>query len=283
MPTPSPSSSPSPSSPGGPRLADKLHTAIGQGLRYGRTGAIGLFLLSMIAAFAVVVAAMAGGVAGKSTIPPRPAIAQGQWVAIHSTAPADLLAAVKASSAYQAAVHAPQTNLGAALHSGTLATPVLVHAYRPKPGMRDVWVVPVRDSAGRIVALLDFAYDAAGKRISALTFAGPFVASDPEYGQPFPRYSASAALSTFTRIKGPNVLIPGAQPQLVYFAADLDRMNDPVHPLHWTGGGQFPDLAIWRIPASAVATSAASSVVAQDYLIGYDGAVYSPSQLPLAP
>ena len=64
----------------------------------------------------------------------------------------------------------------------------------------------------------------------------------------------------------------------------IDRLNDPVHPLHWTGGGQFPDLAIWLIPASAVATStAASAAPAQDYLIGSDGAVYSPSQLPLAP
>lgn len=281
MSTPSPS--PSPSSPRGPRFADKLHAAIGQGLRYGRTGAIGLFLLSMIAAFAVVIAATAGGAAGKSTTPPRPSGAQGQWVAIRSTTPADLLAAVKASSTYQAVIHAPQTNLGAALQSGTLATPVLVHAYRPKPGMRDVWVVPVRDGAGRIVALLDFAYDAAGHRISALGFAGPFVTSDPEYGRPFPRYSAAAALSTFTRVKGPHVLVPGAQPQLVYFAADLDRINNPAHPLHWTGGGQFPDLAIWRIPASAVATSAASSVAAQDNLIGYDGAIYSPSQLPFAP
>src|SRR5262249_29174258 len=161
------------------------------------------FLVSMIALFAIVVAGVAGTAAGKSAIPPRAGTPQ--WVAIRSTAAADLLAAVKSSSAYQSVAHAPQTGLGAALASGTLDAPVLVHAYHPTPGMHDVWVVPVHDATGSVVALLDFAYDAAGRRISAQTFAGPFVASDPEYGHPFPRTSPATALATFARVEGPGL------------------------------------------------------------------------------
>src|SRR5258706_7773569 len=35
-----------------------------------------------------------------------------------------------------------QTPLSTALRTGTLGTPVLVHAYRPTPGMLDAWVIP---------------------------------------------------------------------------------------------------------------------------------------------
>jgi hypothetical protein len=65
----------------------------------------------------------------------------------------------------------------------------------------------------------------------------------------------------------------GAQAELVYFPANLDKLNGPHAQMTWTGGGQFPDLAIWRIvPAGG----------AKDYLVGLDGRVYLPSELPLA-
>ncbi|MGH2514393.1 MAG: hypothetical protein ACRDHP_01945 [Ktedonobacterales bacterium] len=64
-----------------------------------------------------------------------------------------------------------------------------------------------------------------------------------------------------------------AQPELVYFPANLDAIAGAKATTTWNGGGQFPDLAIWRLPASD----------GHDYLAGIDSRVYTATQLPLAP
>jgi hypothetical protein len=236
-----------------------------------RTAGIALFLAAAITAFALVLAARSpshqAAPAGAGNTP--------QWVALPSTAPADVTTAARSTPLYQEIVASAQTELGKALANGTLGTPVLVHAYHPTPGMPDVWVVPVlegNDGSQHVVALLDFAYDAANRRIRATSFAGPFVPGDPEYGQPFPRYTASAATSHFASARVAT-MAPTAQPELVYFPADLDKISGTNPTIHWTGGGQFADLAVWRIPAAN----------GQDYLVGMDGRVYASGQLPLAP
>lgn len=55
--------------------------------------------------------------------------------------------------------------------------------------------------------------------------------------------------------------------------APVDVIAGPHPTVKWSGGGQFPDLAIWRLPAAN----------GQDYLAGIDSQVYTASQLPLAP
>lgn len=199
------------------------------------------------------------------------------WVSLASSAPADVLSAARSTSMYSttAAAHTP---IGQALQDGTLGTPVLVHAYHPTPGMLDVWVIPVLEPSApgfsgpgpHVVALLDFAYDAANNRIRATTFAGPFVPGDPEYGQPFPRVAAPAAQSVLAH----DGLATGASttpPELVYFPVDLTRVVGPHATTTWTGGGQFPDLAVWRVAGAQ----------GQDYVVGLDSRVYTPAQLPL--
>jgi hypothetical protein len=239
-------------------------------IRYLRTGAIGLFLVGMIAAFVIVLAlpdnapASSGAAGG--------AHAGNDWVGLRSTTSADLLAAVRSTTLYQEVAASPQTRLGQALRTGTLGTPVLVRAYRPTRGMPDVWVVPVLASGAHVVALLDFAYDRAHARIRAVSFAGPFVPTDPEFGQPFPRVTPGIALARVQQARRLNVA-GGRQPQLVYFPADLNALNDPHSKLKWSGGGQFPDLAVWQVPATD----------GHDYLVGVDGVVYTTAQLPLAP
>lgn len=143
--------------------------------------------LLTVAAFAVVVAmaatAPAQGKSGASSSQSSP-----DWVSLASTSPADIQRAARATTIFQDVFNSPQTMAGRALHAGTLGTPILVRAYRPTPGMPDVWVIPVLTSgatsasAGHVVMLLDFAYDPANQRMRPLTFAGPFVAGDPEYG-----------------------------------------------------------------------------------------------------
>jgi hypothetical protein len=249
-------------------------------LRYVRTGALGLFLVGMIAAFVIVLALP--DAAPASTGAAGGAHAGNDWVSLRSTRPADLLAAMRSTTLYQEVAASPQTRLGQALRTSTLGTPVLVRAYRPTRGMPDVWVVPVLATGATgvpspptvgasVVALLDFEYDRPHARIRALSFAGPFVPTDPEYGRPFPRVTPVVALARVQQTRRLNVA-GGRQPQLVYFPANLNALNDPHSKLKWSGGGQFPDLAVWQVPATD----------GHDYLVGVDGVVYTAAQLPLA-
>src|SRR5260221_12670000 len=183
-------------------------------LRYVRTGALGLFLVGMIAAFVIVLALP--DAAPASTGAAGGAHAGNDWVSLRSTSPADLLTAMRSTTLYQEVAASPQTRLGQALRTSTLGTPVLVRAYRPTRGMPDVWAAPVlaTGSSGSgasgsgatgvpspptvgasVVALLDFAYDRPHARIRASSYAGPFVPTDPAYGRPFPRATAVVALA----------------------------------------------------------------------------------------
>lgn len=249
------------------RARDRRRRQVTRRLRILRTAGIAAFMLATITAFIIVLAAH-----GNHT-PSQPAATSADWVSLKSTAPADVQSAVRATRTYQTALSAPQTGLGHELQVGTLGTPVLVHVYHPTNGATDTWVVPVLDPSApgaHVVALLDFAYDATHARMRATTFAGPFAPGDPEYGQPFPRTTASQAAARFSAAHV-SAAFPSGQPELVYFSADLDKIAGPHPPMQWSGGGQFPDLAVWRISAGGT-----------DYLVGLDGKVYPASQAPLA-
>lgn len=251
--------------------------------RYLRTGAIGLFLLGSMVAFAIVLIGQPAPSTstasqtpdqsfGNTTTQPGNSTPHPSWVGIKSTQSSDIIAAARATTTFQT-VLASQTPLGNALRTGTLGTPVLVRAYRPTPGMLDTWVIPVlRGSDAQVVALLDFAYDKAQKRVRATSFAGPFAPGDPAYGQPFPRLTMQEALNQMQSKRHISAMA-SAQPQLIYFPIDLDKTTGPNATIHWTGGGQFADAAIWLIPGSD----------AKDYLAGNDGQVYTADQLPLSP
>ncbi|MGH2514394.1 MAG: hypothetical protein ACRDHP_01950 [Ktedonobacterales bacterium] len=162
-------------------------TGVWRGLRYLRTAGIGVFLAAMILAFALVLAAQSNAPSSTAAGPGHGSAQGGpqggpQWVPLTSTAPAAIQSAARATRNFQDVLNAPQTLLGQALRQGTLGVPVLVHVYRPAPGMTDVWVIPVLEATApgaHIVALLDFAYDAGNARMRPLTFAGPFVPTDP--------------------------------------------------------------------------------------------------------
>ncbi len=244
-------------------------------LRHLRTIGIGALLATMVLAFMIVLAFQADVFGSKS-----PASSGPDRVALASRRPADVLTAARATRLYRDTVASSQSLLGQQLQHGTLGTPVLVHVYHPLSGMHDVWVVPVLAASvpglntpgPHVVALLDFADDPAHQAIQATSFAGPFVPGDPEYGQPFPRLSAQQAIAAFTQARGLQVA-SGGQPQLIYFPADLNALVGPHPTRTWSGGGQFPDLAIWRVPGAD----------GQDYFVGLDGNVYTSAQLPLAP
>src|SRR5215472_15954690 len=106
-----------------------------RGLRYVRTGALGLLFGGMLVAFALVLGLpgySASNGNDTSAVGARP-VSSGGWVHLRSTSPADLLAAVRSTPLYQEVANSSQARLGQALRSGTLGTPILVHAYRPTP------------------------------------------------------------------------------------------------------------------------------------------------------
>lgn len=270
-------------------LRQRLRAVPPSTLRSLRFAAIATLLALSVLAFIVALFAPFGGTGptagnnglggrGAPTISPPTATAiaaAGGWVALPSASPTAVAGAARDTPLFQLVAGSSQL-LSKALQTGTLGTPVLVHAYRQIPGNTDMWVVPVypkgsaTDSGAAPVALLDFTYDAADKRIHAATFAGPFVPADPEYGKPFPQVTAALALARLEGTRGIQPA-PGTQPELVYVPIDLDKTTGPTATIHWTGGGQFPDMAIWLIHGADGTT----------YLVGLDEQVYTSSQLPL--
>src|SRR5262249_6010170 len=122
-----------------------------------------------------------------------------------------------------------------------------------------------------VVALLDLDYDAALSRVRAASFSGPFQPGEPAYGRPFPQQTPQTASAAFINTTHAQAAA-GAQPELVYFPADLDAIAGAHKRVHWVAGGQFPDLAVWRLHAAD----------GHDYIAGIDGQIYPAEQLPLA-
>jgi hypothetical protein len=204
------------------------------------------------------------------------------WVPLASTAPTDVLASAMNTPLYRASSSATKTRLGQALHTSHLGTPHLVHAYHAQPGTYDVWVIPLAQdatpgqgsSSAHVIGLFDLDYDQSLQRVRAVSISGPFVQGDPGYSQPFPILPAQAATARFSaHAQSTNLAIPqqaDLHPQLIYFSAALDKITGPHPSIVWNGGGQFPDLAVWRMADSE----------GRDFIVGIDGAVYSSDQLP---
>jgi hypothetical protein len=238
-----------------------------------RVAGLSALLAAMIVAFGIALATQA-------SLRPQPGTdVPVERVALASTSSADVLTAARATTLYQEVAAHPQTLLGQAVRAGSLGTPQLVHVFHPLPGMHDVWVVPLMQShvpglnapGAQVVGLFDLEYDAALRRVRAVSFAGPFQPGEPVYGRPFPQQTQQTAAAAFTNATHAQMAV-NAQPELVYFPADLDAIVGVHARVHWVAGGQFPDLAVWRLRAAD----------GHDVIVGLDGQVYHAEQLPLA-
>lgn len=242
-------------------------------VRHLRVVGLSALLGLMIVAFFVALSTQAASRQRPAALP------SGEWVPLASTAPADVLAAARATTLYQAIASHPQTLLGQAVRQGALGTPVLVRAFHPLPGMHDVWVIPLTQTTvpglstpgPHVVALLDLDYDRARQQVRAVSFAGPFQPGEPSFGKPFPRQTQQAASAIFTgAVHAP--IAASTPPELVYFPANIDNLAGTHAQGKWSGGGQFPDLAVWHV----------QSADGHDYLVGLDSQTYQPAQLPWA-
>ncbi len=242
-------------------------------MRNVRLAALLSLLAVMILAFVIALATQT------SAVPQPEAKGPDGWISLPSPSSADVLTAARATTLYSEVAAHPETLLGQTIRAGALGTPQLVHVFHPLPGMYDVWVIPLMQSnvpglsaAGpQVVAMLDLDYDSAHRRVRAVSFAGPFQSGEPAYGQPFPQQTQQTASVDFTKITHGRMAV-NVRPDLVYFPADLDAIAGVNAKIHWTAGGQFPDLAVWHM----------RSTDGHDYIVGLDGLVYPAEKLPFA-
>lgn len=189
----------------------------------------------------------------------------GDWIPLRSNAPADILAAARQSSLFQ------QNLAGSGDHVSDLSRlgqPALVLAMQP-PGAAvgqypDFYVVPILDTSGQATDAAELALNPSHTAIQVIAIV--------TYSQPHPhgviaRMTSSTALAA---ISARHVaLASGASPRLVYFPADATAQE--TGQVTWTGGGEYPADPIWLVPGAD----------GSDHVVGVDGRVYSPAQLPM--
>lgn len=190
----------------------------------------------------------------------------GEWIPLHSTAPADILAAARKSSMFQ------QNLSGGGDHVSDLSrlgTPVLVRAIQPAGAVAgefpDFYVVPILNGSGATTDAAELALNAPHTAIQVTAIV---TYSQPRAHGDIARVTPSAALAAVSAQQHA-ALRSGAAPQLVYFPADADAQA--TGQVVWTGGGEFPADPIWLVPGAD----------GRDHLVGVDGKAYYRSQLPL--
>ena len=255
----------------------RRHSIQASGLRWNGWSAVfgnASFLLLGLAVVVVIGALAAAGCQPSPSSSAKPATsatsatpttqaASGEWIPLRSTAAADILAAARQSSLFQG----DQSESGDHADLSRLGAPVFVRAVQP-PGAPaglypDFYVTPVLDASGS-------ATDAAELELNPTRTAIQVVAivtySQPHADGAVASLTASAAIAAVSA-QHHTALRSGASPQLVYFPADAAAPQTAA----WTGGGVFPADPIWLVPGAD----------GGDHLVGDDGRVYDPDQLPL--
>lgn len=212
------------------------------------------------------VASVATAFGQSAAIPPsQPPVRVNQWTTLSSQSSAAIIAAAQRSPLFTV----NRSGNGDYLHDlSHLGYPQLVSGYSASTGkaISDYYIIPVldahRNSIGAVVLALDGGHHAV------------LLQSIDTYAQPrplgavaqMPLVRSEAIFMAQTRLAMPSQM----QPRLVYFNFDFQRAAKGS--LAWHGGGAFPDDPIWLMPG----------VGGHDYLVGTNGQVYQPTQLPTA-
>jgi hypothetical protein len=168
-----------------------------------------------------------------------------KWFSINSGSAADILSAVKCTDMFQSALQGNDL-IAYALHTGTLADPMLVKPYRSDAGLSQYWVVPVVDSNNHPLALLTFFYNPQSRLIHEGEFDA--VTGNMFYvNHPFPAVTANTAIAEVGRADHVAVA-QGRTPDLIYFPGDLAGVETGKN--NWQGGGTAVIDPIWRVPGA---------------------------------
>jgi hypothetical protein len=193
-------------------------------------------------------------------------LASGQWIAIASTSPTDVVAAARQSSMLQQNLVGNGENPS---NLSRLGSPVFVRALQPAGAAAgqfpDFYVVPILDTAGA-------ATDAAELQLNPSRTAIQVVAI-VTFSQPHPLGAISLMTATqaiaAVQVQEHIALRASALPEQVYFPADAAALQSSE--VTWTAGGAFPADPIWLVPGAD----------GRDHLVGDDGRTYTPDQLPM--
>ncbi|MGH2501266.1 MAG: hypothetical protein ACRDID_02000 [Ktedonobacterales bacterium] len=204
---------------------------------------------------------------GTATTPACPE-QTGDWIPIAADTPADVLAAFKQSSLYAAVQSSNTTGKGDAQYDlSRPEMPIFVRELHVPNGLNlpDVYVIPFDLANGTIgyVATCNI-----NSTHTAIEVAGVSGAGAPRPHGELARVSVSSAISAIHTQR--NILLQaGVQPYLVYVAIDATLVE--TGQVTWNGGGG-PTNPLWLVPGAD----------GHDYVVGNDGKVYLPTQIPLA-
>jgi hypothetical protein len=188
----------------------------------------------------------------------------GDWITLHDHSPAAIIAAARQSPLF----HVDRSGTGDYLTDlSRLGVPQEVDGYATRPGvtLSDYYIIPVLDGGDNSVgaAVLRLNGDHSAIEVQSIdTYAVP-----RPHGAvaQLDQTHALAAVATHAHTQ----LAIGAHPRLVYFAFDFQGAERGAFT--WNSGGEFPDDPIWLVPG----------MDGRDHLVGTDGNVYDPAQLPV--
>ena len=190
-------------------------------------------------------------------------IAQPVWIPLASTAPADIVAAARKSPL----IMTVSSGQGDTVDVTRLGTPVLVRAYlisssNPLP---DYYDIPARDASGATIGVVLCTLNSQHTAISVDDIVGY---SSPRSAGTITTLSAQDAVNA---VSSQTHVAPraGAAAELIYFP--FDQMAEDTGKINWKAGGNTPYDPMWLVPGAD----------GQDHLVGSDGHVYAPSQLPV--
>jgi hypothetical protein len=237
-------------------------------------GLLALAVCGLVAAIALIsghlpTSAASGALQPCSAADVSDCSADAVWLPLRSTAPGDIIAAARGSALFRE----KRVGSGDLVHDlSRLGTPVLVQPLRPSAVVDgqpviypDFYVIPILNAAGATSDAAELELNAPHTAVHVIALV--------TYTQPRPQgqvafLQAPVALATVAT-RSHVALRAGTQPRLVYIS--LDAQAQVTGQLVWTAGGEFPADPLWLVPGTD----------GQDYLVGDDGNVYLPSQVPV--
>jgi hypothetical protein len=204
---------------------------------------------------------------GTATTPACPA-QTGDWIPVAADTPADVLAAFKQSSLYAAVQNSNATGKGDAQYDlSRPETPVFERELHV-PGsftLPDIYVIPFDAADGTIQHIVICNVNAQHTAIEAAEVMA--IGTSPRPHGELAMVSVTAAIAS-VHAQANVVLQAGVQPYLVFFPVDGSLVG--TGQVTWHGGGG-PGDPLWLVPGAD----------GHDHVVGNDGKVYLPSQLPI--
>jgi hypothetical protein len=203
----------------------------------------------------------------QATVTPAPASTEvaDRWIPIPSEAPADVIAAARKSQLFNLNCPPGADCIQDLSHLGT---PAYVHVTgAPRSDHHpDLYLIPILDTNADTLGVAEAALNPAHTAIQV----GDLVT----YATPLPKGAVTkmGTADAIVALKAQRHTQPaaGKKLELVYFPIDYAAWT--TGKLTWNAGGQFPYDPIWLIHGAD----------GKDYIVGTDGHVYTPKDLPVS-